>query len=149
VRSLSAEQYALPAAVEKLRAARNLIPARERPLALSAGDPANPFGALLPGCAVARDAGNLVVVRAGTVVLGLAGRALVTAGEIDDESFAAAIAAILALRGKVVIDLIDGGPALASVRVGLLASMRFHSDGRALVYDGLPGPVPLRATRRA
>jgi hypothetical protein len=33
--------------------------------------------------------------------------------------------------------------------VGLLASMRFHSDGRALIYDGLPGPVPLRATLRA
>jgi ATP-dependent Lhr-like helicase len=149
VGSLSAEQYALPAAVEMLRAARNLISARERPLALSAADPANPFGALLPGCAVTRDAGNLVVVRAGTVVLGLSGRALLTAGEIDDESFSAAIAAILALRAKVVIDTIDGVPALASVRVGLLASMRFHSDGRALIYDGLPGPVPLRATLRA
>jgi ATP-dependent helicase Lhr and Lhr-like helicase len=149
VRSLSAEQYALPAAVEMLRAARNMIPARERPLALSAADPANPFGALLPGCAVARDAGNLVVVRAGRVVLGLAGRALLTAGEVDDESFSAAIAAILAMRSKIVIETINGAPALASVRVGLLASMRFHSDGRALIYDGLPGPSPLRATRRA
>jgi ATP-dependent Lhr-like helicase len=149
IRSLSAEQYALPAAVEMLRAARNLISARERPLALSAADPANPFGALVPGCAVTRDAGNLVVVRAGTVVLGLSGRALLTASEIDDESFSAAIAAILALRAKVVIGTIDGVPALASVRVGLLASMRFHSDGRALIYDGLPGPVPLRATLRA
>jgi ATP-dependent Lhr-like helicase len=149
VRSLSAEQYALPAAVEMLRAARNLNSARERPLALSAADPANPFGALLPGCAVARDAGNLVVVRAGRVVLGLAARALVTAGEIDDESFSAAVAAILGLRGKVAIDTIDGAPALASVSVGLLASMRFHSDGRALIYDGLPGPIPRRATLRA
>ena len=58
-------------------------------------------------------------------------------------------AAILALRARVVIDTIDGAPALASVRVALLASMRFHSDGRALIYDGLPGPIPLRAIRRA
>jgi len=43
VRSLSGEQYALPEAVEMLRAARNLIPAREKPVALSAIDPANPF----------------------------------------------------------------------------------------------------------
>jgi ATP-dependent Lhr-like helicase len=149
VRSLSAEQYALPAAVEMLRAARNLIPARERPLALSAADPANPFGTLLPGCAITREAGNLVVVRAGRVVLGLAGRALVTAGAVDDESFGAAIAATLAIRSRIVIDTIDGASALGSVRVGLLAAMRFHSDGRALVYDGLPGPAPLRAPRRA
>ena len=26
-----------------------------------------------------------------------------------------------------------------------MAVMRFHSDGRALVYDGLPGPIPARA----
>jgi len=149
VRSLAAEQYALPEAVEMLRSMRNLVPAREKPLALSAADPANPYGALLPGCGVTRDAANLVVIRAGRMILGLAARALVTPGEIDDESFGAAIAAILAMRSKVVIDTIDGAPALSSARVGLLAAMRFHSDGRALVYDGLPGPSPLRANRRA
>jgi len=26
--------------------------------------------------------------------------------------------------------------------------MGFHSDGRALVYDGLPGPAPSRASAR-
>ncbi|MGO9449872.1 MAG: DEAD/DEAH box helicase [Candidatus Binataceae bacterium] len=149
VRSLSAEQYALPEAVEMLRSARNLVAARERPLALSAADPANPFGALLPGCGITRDAANLVVIRAGKLVLGLASRTLITAGEIDDESFSAGVAAILATRPKVVIDTIDGIPALSSPRVGLLAAMRFHSDGRSLVYDGLPGPSPIRANRRA
>jgi len=149
VRSLSAEQYALPEAVEMLRSMRNLVPAREKPLALSAADPANPYGALLPGCGVTRDAANLVIIRAGKMLLGLAARALVTPGEIDDESFSAAVAAILAIRSKVVIDTIDGVPSLSSPRVGLLAAMRFHSDGRALIYDGLPGPSPLRANRRA
>jgi hypothetical protein len=149
VRSLSAEQYALPEAVEMLRAMRTLVPAREKPLALSAADPANPYGALLPGCGVTRDAANLVVIRAGRVVLGLASRTLVTPGEIDDESFSAALAGILAMRSKIAIDTIDGVPALSSPRVGLLAAMRFHSDGRSLIYDGLPGPSPIRTNRRA
>jgi ATP-dependent Lhr-like helicase len=148
VRSLSAEQYALPEATEMLRATRSLVAARERPVALSAADPANPFGALLPGCGVTREAGNLVVIRAGTMVIGIAGKALVAPGEIDNESFGAAVAAILATRPKIVVETIDGAPALSSSRVGLLAAMRFHSDGRALVYDGLPGPAPMRAHRR-
>ncbi len=149
VRSMSAEQYALPEAVAMLRAMRGLAPAREKPLALSAADPANPFGAILPGCGVSRDAANIVVIRAGRFVMGMAGRAMVTPGEIDDESFAAAVAAIITMRPKIAIDAIDGVPALASPRVGLLAAMKFHSDGRSLVYDGLPGPSPLRAHRGA
>ena len=75
VRSLSGEQYALPEAVEMLHAARNLVPAREKPLALSAVDPANPYGAVIPGCGIAREAGNVVVLRAGRVIAGLQGRA--------------------------------------------------------------------------
>lgn len=151
VRSLSAEQYALPEAVEMLRASRNLIPAREKPVALSAIDPANPYGAMLPGCGVAREAGNVIVLRAGCVVAGLQGRAMVTSagGGVDDESFSAAIAALLAMKPRVVIDSIDGIPALESLRVGSLAAMRFHSDGRSLVFDGLHGPAPARAARRS
>jgi ATP-dependent Lhr-like helicase len=149
VRSLSAEQYALPEAVEMLRGARAIVPARERPLALSAADPANPFGALLPGCGVTRDAANLVVIRAGRVVLGLSARTLIVPAEIDDESFSAGVAAILTVRPRIVLDSVDGAPALTSPRVGLLAAMRFHSDGRSLIYDGLPGPSPLRAHRTA
>ncbi len=145
VRSLSGEQYALPAALEMLAAARNLNPARERPVALSAADPANPYGAMLPGCGVARDAANFVVLRAGRVVMGLAGRALIAADALDDEAFSAALGALIELRRKVVIDTVDGIEALGSRRVGAMAAMGFHSDGRALVYDGLPGPAPARA----
>ena len=147
VRSLSGEQYALPEAVEMLRAARNLIPAREKPLALSAVDPANPYGAVIPGCGIAREAGNVVVIRAGRVVAGLQGRAMVSAVDagVDDESFGAALAALTALKPRITIDSIDGVPALESPRVGILAAMRFHSDGRALVFDGLHGPAPARS----
>ncbi|MGH7950139.1 MAG: Lhr family helicase, partial [Candidatus Binataceae bacterium] len=148
VRSLSGEQYALPEAVDALRAARAINPARERPIALAAVDPANPYGAMLPGCAVTRDAANVVVLRAGRFVLGWASRELVSAEGLDDDAFGAAVAALCAARAKVVIETIDGTPALKSARVGLLASMRFHSDGRALVFDGLHGPTPARAGAR-
>ncbi len=150
VRSLSGEQYALPEAVEMLHAARNLVPAREKPYALSAIDPANPYGLVLPGCGIAREAANIVVIRAGRVIAGLQGRTMITGGDgsVDDDSFSAAVAAILAMRPRVTIDSIDGRPALESPRVGVLAAMRFHSDGRALVFDGLHGPAPARASRR-
>jgi hypothetical protein len=46
------------------------------------------------------------------------------------------------------IDSIDGVSALESPRVGILAAMRFHSDGRSLVFDGLHGPTPERASRQ-
>jgi hypothetical protein len=92
------------------------------------------------------------VIRGGRLILALAGHAILTgpsiekdAEPLDDESFSAAAAALMLTRGKVRIDTIDEVPALESSRVGLLAAMRFHSDGRALVYDGLPGPAPMRA----
>jgi len=149
VRSLSGEQYALPEAVEMLHAARSLIPAREKPVALSAIDPANAYGVVIPGCGIAREAGNVIVLRAGRVVAGLQGRAMITGGdnesEVDDESFGAAVAALMTLKAKIAIDSIDGVAALESPRVGMLAAMRFHSDGRSLVFDGLHGPAPARS----
>jgi ATP-dependent helicase Lhr and Lhr-like helicase len=149
VRALSGEQYALPEALDRLRAARRLNPAAEAPIALSAADPANPYGVLLPGCGVSREAANLIVVRAGRFVLGLAARALVGADGLDDDSFAAALTALMALRPRLTIESIDGVAALDSDRVPAMAAMRFHSDGRALVFDGLPGPTPARAARLA
>jgi ATP-dependent helicase Lhr and Lhr-like helicase len=151
VRSLSGEQYAMPEAVEMLQASRNLIPAREKPIALSAIDPANPYGAMIPGCGIAREAGNVIVLRAGRVIAGLQGRAMLTGadGDVDDESFGAAVAALMTLKPRITLDSIDGVAALESPRVGILAAMRFHSDGRSLVFDGLHGPTPGRASRRS
>jgi hypothetical protein len=48
------------------------------------------------------------------------------------------------LRPKLTIETIDDIPALESDRVHAMAAMRFHSDGRSLIYDGLPGPAPSR-----
>ena len=66
-------------------------------------------------------------------------------GEVDDESFGAAVAALMTLKPRITLDTIDGISALESPRVGILAAMRFHSDGRSLVFDGLHGPTPGRA----
>ncbi|MGH7814898.1 MAG: DEAD/DEAH box helicase [Candidatus Binataceae bacterium] len=147
VRSLYAEQYALPEAADMLRAMRNPNPAREKPFALCAIDPANPYGAIFPGCGIAREPSNLVVIRAGRVIAGLAGRALIMPESQDSGSLGAAVAAILEVRSRVVIESIDGVPALQSPHAATLAAMRFHSDGRALIFDGLPGPLPSRAAR--
>ncbi len=65
-------------------------------------------------------------------------------GELDG----AALAALIAMRSRIAVETINGCPALESARVGLMAAMRFHSDGRALVYDGLPGPAPSRSIAR-
>jgi ATP-dependent Lhr-like helicase len=148
VRALSGEQYALSEALEMLREVRTHDLANEPLVALSAADPANPYGVLLPGCGITRDAGNLIVLRGGRVVLGLTSRALVGGETLDDETFASALAALMAFRPKLTIDTIDDVPALDSERVTVMAAMRFHSDGRALVFDGLPGPTPARAARR-
>jgi ATP-dependent helicase Lhr and Lhr-like helicase len=146
VRALSGEQYALPEALEMLRDARTA--ASESPVAISAADPANPYGVLLPGCGVTREAANLIVLRGGRLVLGLAARALIGGAALDDDSFSAALTALMALRPRLIIESIDDVPALDSDRVPVMAAMRFHSDGRALVFDGLPGPTPARANRR-
>ena len=115
-----------------------------RPIALSAADPANPYGVLLPGCGVSRESANLLVVRNGRMIMGLAGKSLVTPEPLTDEEFDTALAALMKLRPKLAIETIDGAPALESERVHSMAAMRFHSDGRSLIYDGLPGPAPAR-----
>jgi hypothetical protein len=148
VRALSGEQYALPEALEMLREVRTHHVEDEPMVALSAADPANPYGVLLPGCGISREAGNLIVVRGGRVVLGLTSRELIGGDTLDDANFASALAALMAFRSKLTIETIGDVPALDSDRVTVMAAMRFHSDGRALVFDGLPGPTPARAARR-
>ena len=147
VRSLSGEQYALVEAVAMLESARSdeSHDRRQAPVALAASDPANPFGAALAGCGVAREADNVLVFAAGQPLLGLAGRELRLLREIEPEQLALALTAIIRLRPRLRLERIDGQPALQSPAVVALAAEGFHSDGRALVYDGLPGPLPARA----
>ncbi len=75
----------------------------------------------------------------------MATRDLICLGELGSADFSAAVAAILKLKPKLKLDTVNGEPALNSAWVSELAAMRFHSDGRSLVYDGLPGPMPARA----
>ena len=74
-----------------------------------------------------------------------------TGAALEDDTFAPALAALMKLRPKLVIETIGGSPALESKWVRALAAMGFHSNGRALVYDGLPGPSPalMRGTHAA
>jgi ATP-dependent Lhr-like helicase len=144
VRALSGEQYALPEAVEMLRAERQTH-GMAQPAVISAVDPANPFGVLLPGCGVAREADNLLVVQRGGVIAGLAGRALTSSVTLEQAAFMATITELMKMRPRLVLETINGEPALESAHVSAMAAIGFHSDGRALVYDGLPGPMPRRA----
>lgn len=144
VRALSGEQYATPEALELLRAIRGAA-GDDEPAVLSVLDPANPYGVLLPGCGVMREAGNLIAARHGRVMLGLSGHGLVIPDRLDASPLRAGLAILMRMRPKLTIDTIDGASALESEHVALLAAMGFHSDGRALVYDGLPGPLPARA----
>jgi ATP-dependent helicase Lhr and Lhr-like helicase len=61
------EQFALPAAVESLRATRNLPPANET-VTVSAADPLNLVGILVPGERIAAISGNAVSFRDGVPV---------------------------------------------------------------------------------
>ena len=140
VRSLSGEQYALPEALAMLRAMRGA--SASTVIAVSAADPANPYGSILSGCGIARESGNMIAVANGAVMLGLAGKSLEAAPLLTDDRFTAALAALMKLRPKLVIETISGVPALESQWVRAMAAIGFHSDGRALVYDGLHGPTP-------
>jgi hypothetical protein len=144
VRALSGEQYALPEALDMLSGERQSTEPG-LPVVMSATDPANPFGVLLPGCGVAREADNLLVVRSGRVRAGLVGRALTTPLDADETSFIININQLMRLRPRLVLETINDEPALESAHVSAMAALGFHSDGRALVYDGLPGPAPRRA----
>jgi len=147
VRSLSGEQYALAEAVtmlESVRAGAGRSRA-EGPVALAAQDPANPIGAALAGCAVTREADNVLVFAGGLPLIGIVGRELRMLKETTPEQLASALREITRLRPRLALERIDGQPALQSSAVAALAGAGFHSDGRALIYDGLPGPLPARA----
>jgi ATP-dependent Lhr-like helicase len=144
VRALSGEQYAKPEALELLRTIRSGA-ADDEPTVLNALDPANPYGVLLPGCGVMREAGNLIFARNGQVILGLSGHSLIIQDQLDANTMRTGLAPLIRMRSKLTIDTINGEPALESEHVALLAALGFHSDGRGLIYDGLPGPLPARA----
>jgi ATP-dependent Lhr-like helicase len=82
VAGLSGEQFALPEAVEGLRAARR-APRDGQMVAVSGADPLNLAGILAPGRKVAALIGNRVLYRDGVPVAWLAGGGVTFAPSVD------------------------------------------------------------------
>ncbi|MGI8410999.1 MAG: Lhr family helicase, partial [Solirubrobacteraceae bacterium] len=150
VEGLGAAQFALPGAVERLRAQGG---GEERPLVLAAVDPAQPYGAALAwpsrrsgpaspsGTSVrqapARGAGPYVVLAAGEPIVYLerGGRALQTLVGSEHPSLQPALAALVdhVRRGalkRVSLEKVDGEPALSSPLGPALVSLGFQEGPR-------------------
>ena len=161
IEGMGGAQFALPGAVERLRAVRTGARAapidRERSLVIAAADPAQPYGAALPWPRreeqerrPARVAGAYVVLVADEPVLYVerGGRGLVTLADAPsragaDEKAQQAEPVPVALRalaeqvragrvGKLALERIDGEPAIASELAGALVELGFQSGPRRL-----------------
>jgi ATP-dependent helicase Lhr and Lhr-like helicase len=155
IEGMGGAQFALPGAVERLRAGPGDAGegAGTRTLVLAAADPAQPYGAALPWprregstSRPARVAGAHVVLVEDQPVLYVerGGRSLVTLTdarevaaprELDPvrEALVALVGAVRAGRlGRLALERIDGEPALASSLAGVLVELGFSSGPRRL-----------------
>ena len=138
VEGLGGSQFALPGAVDRLRALREQD---DRIIALAATDPANPYGSVLEwprsDGRMARAAGAYCVIDGGRLVLYLerGGRSLLTNGEVTIDHLRALIAAAVH-GGKVELQRVDGIPVVDSPLGALLREAGFSSTHRGLVAYG-------------
>jgi ATP-dependent Lhr-like helicase len=147
VEGLGGAQFALPGAVERLRAEAGRD---EPPLVLSAVDPAQPYGAALPWPARARDEGRrparvpgaYVVIAGAEPVLYLerAGRALQTLVPAVDPRLQQALAALVeqVRRGaikRLALEKVDGEPAMGSWMSPALVAAGFQEGPRRLTLS--------------
>ncbi|MGC4952609.1 Lhr family helicase [Actinomadura citrea] len=162
VEGLGAAQFALPGAVDRLRALRPAASAPDdisalweaprkpgvRALVLAAADPANPYGAALPwperadevasGHKPGRKAGALVVLVEGRLVLYVerGGRTLLTWDDDPDVLQPAVDALALSVRegalGKLTVERADGEAISDSPLAAALESAGFHPTPRGL-----------------
>jgi ATP-dependent helicase Lhr and Lhr-like helicase len=142
VEGLGGAQFALPGAVERLRSQ----PAPpERPIVLSAIDPAQPYGVTLPwpelleGRRPARVAGTYVVLTGGCPILYLerGGRALQTMVPEGDPRLAPALAMLVdqVREGRIkrlALEKVDGEGALGSALTPALVALGFQEGPRRL-----------------
>ncbi len=154
VEGLGGAQFALPGAVERLRAR---AAGEEAPIVLAAVDPAQPYGAALPWPArpegegsggspgsvgsrrPARTAGAHVVLSCGEPILYLerAGRGLQTLVAQDDPRLEPALAALVdrvrsgAIK-RLALEKVDGEPAMASPLGPALVALGFQEGPRRL-----------------
>jgi ATP-dependent Lhr-like helicase len=153
VEGLGAAQFALPGAVDRLRAqARDEADAPT--LVLAATDPANPYGAALPwperaaepdgkrGHQPARKAGSLVVLVAGHCALYVerGGRTVLSFGDDPAMLQPAADALALAVRdgalGKLSVERADGTAVVSSPLGDALETAGFRPTPRGLRLRG-------------
>ncbi|MFF0525490.1 ATP-dependent helicase [Actinomadura nitritigenes] len=162
VEGLGAAQFALPGAVDRLRALRPSGTAPDdlsalweaprkpdvRALVLAAADPANPYGAALPwpdrddevasGHKPGRKAGALIVLVEGRLVLYVerGGKTLLTWDDDPDVLQPAVDALALAVRegalGKLTVERADGAAINDSPLAAALESAGFHPTPRGL-----------------
>ncbi len=157
VAGLGAAQFALPGAVDRLRAMAELPtsgsatrPSKEQPAAravvLAASDPANPYGAALPwperenagGHRPGRKAGALVMLVDGRLIVYVerGGRTVLSFTEDPDLLQPAVDALALAIRdghlGKLSVETADGEQVRHTAFGDALAKAGFHATPRGL-----------------
>ncbi|WP_433439685.1 ATP-dependent helicase [Nonomuraea sp. CA-141351] len=152
VEGLGGAQFALPGAVDRMRAmAPGIAPAahqenaRSRAVVLAAADPASPYGAALPwpqhpgdlGHKPGRKAGSLVVLVDGHLVLYVERGGKTLLSFADDERLQPAVDALaLAVRdgalGKLTVERADGASIIDSPLAAALEAAGFHPTPRGL-----------------
>src|SRR5439155_13129595 len=124
IEGLGGSQFALPGAVDRLRALRE---SSGGIVAVAATDPASAYGSVLswPESSdgrMARAAGAYCVLDGGALVLYLerGGRSLLTNGDVSTEHLRALIAAAMSGASKIEIQKVDGAPVSQSALAPLL-----------------------------
>ncbi|HEU4703472.1 MAG TPA: DEAD/DEAH box helicase [Conexibacter sp.] len=149
VEGLGGAQFALPGAVERLRAQK--APEETAPLVLAATDPAQPYGAALPwpkreresaGRRPARTPGALVVLAGSEPVLYLerGGRALQSLVDATDPRIPVALQALAdhARAGRIrriALEKVDGEPVMGTPWEAALAEVGFRAGPRRLTLS--------------
>jgi ATP-dependent Lhr-like helicase len=140
VAGLGGAQFALPGAVDRLRAPRDDV---NQPLVLAATDPANPFGASLPWPETngrpARAAGAFVVIDHGRLAAYLerGGRSILTFAPASPADRWPEALSTLVKDGRLrslEISRIDGEPARESAHHPSLLAAGFVNGYRGLIY---------------
>jgi len=144
VAGLGAAQFALPGAVDRLRAARELD-ASQPPLVLAATDPAQPYGASVawPDSAgrPARSAGAHVVLIGGEpmVLVERGGRSLVMfGGAVDTDAWIEAVQGLVkdGRLTKLEIAKVDGVPVRDTPVAARLEAAGFSPGYRGMTFRG-------------
>ncbi|MFJ6021678.1 ATP-dependent helicase [Nocardiopsis alba] len=148
VKGLGGAQFALPGAVDRLRASsREASDGALDPVVLAASDPANPFGAALPwpeaarsgeGGRPGRSAGAVVVIDGGrpTLYLAKGGRTATTFGA-SPEALVRATRAVAGLIGEgslesLTVERADGGEVFGTPLDAALVAAGFHVTPKGL-----------------